>query len=72
MSRLILETSIEVDNDIKYMAHQLGIDTTDLGLMTNAVLKKALNLCKYIVHERKDGAKIFIERRFQRDEIRTI
>ncbi len=75
MSLLTLETSIEVDHDIMWVARQLGIDTTNINLMTTVVLKKALNLCKYIVNEKKKGAKIFIENdewKYHRNEIKNI
>lgn len=75
MSLFPLETSIEVDLDIKWMARQLGIDTTDITLMTTAILNKALNLCKFIVNERKNGARVFIENskwRYYRNEIKKI
>ena len=68
MSRGTFEFSDKVDADMRWMARQLGIDLTDVASMTNAVLKKSLNLLKYIVDERKNSAKIFIASSEERNE----
>ncbi len=75
MSHETFEFSNKVDADIRWMARQLGIDLTDFASMTNAVLKKSLNLLKYVVDERKNGAKIFIENpnwHYHRNEIKVL
>ncbi len=61
MSEFVFKTSDDVDADINRMARQLGINTSDATLMTNAVLQKALNLCKYVLDEKSNGSRILIE-----------
>ncbi|MEK9195414.1 MAG: hypothetical protein AAB975_03480 [Patescibacteria group bacterium] len=61
MSELIFRTSANVDADINLMARQLGISTSDVAFMTKAVIMKALNLCKYVLNEKGNGGRIFID-----------
>jgi len=61
MSEFVFKTSDDVDTDINRMARQLGINTSNATLMTNAVLKRALNLCKYVLDEKSNGSRVLIE-----------
>jgi len=68
MSRFTVEFSPSVDRDIEEIGR-------DLGVTTKAdVVRKALNLLKYVVRERKEGAKFVLENERQntRKEIVTL
>jgi hypothetical protein len=68
MSRFTVEFSPSVDRDIDEIAHELGVTTKA------DVVRKALNLLKYVVRERKEGAKFVLENERQntRKEIVTL
>lgn len=59
MSRLTIELSEQADIDMYELTQLMGVKTkTD-------VVRKALILLKYVVVEKKDGSRIFLENEAQ-------
>ena len=68
MSRFTIEFSSKVDTEIEEIAQALGVTTKA------EVVRKALNLLKYVVREREAGARFVLENEKQnvRKEIVTL